>query len=69
MCRGDGHSLRPLHCRSAGKSGAIGQITDGIEKEGVQTLVLETLVQPEVADVDSVTGRLREIGLRAGDFV
>jgi alcohol dehydrogenase class IV len=52
------------------ESGAIGQITAWVEKEEVQTLFLETLVhEPEVADVDRVTGRLREIGLRSGDFV
>ena len=52
------------------ESGAIGQITAWIEKEGVQTHFLETLVhEPEVTDVDRVTGRLREIGLRAGDFI
>ena len=66
---GDGHSWsadRPL-CWKVGPSA---RSPHGSRKREFRRSFWKTLVhEPEVADVDRVTGRLREIGLRAGDFV
>ena len=48
----------------------IGRISDAAHNEGVETVLLETIVhEPEVADVDRVAARVRDLGLRPGDFV
>lgn len=50
--------------------GTVAEISRAAQASGVETVHVETIVhEPEVADVDRTSARIRALGVRPGDFI